>query len=63
MKTATVHVITDRKERIPIDVLITPTIVVPIWEIRDHRQHARSGGDFRSERTSDIYGYLHILQG
>ena len=25
MKIATVHVITDRKERIPIDVLITPT--------------------------------------
>jgi len=30
MKTATVHVITDRKERIPIDVLITPTIAVPL---------------------------------
>jgi len=30
MKTATVHIITDRKERISIDVLITPTIAAPI---------------------------------
>ncbi|KAH3698516.1 hypothetical protein DPMN_086041 [Dreissena polymorpha] len=34
MKTATVHVITDRKERIPIDVLITPTIAVPLPNVQ-----------------------------
>ena len=34
MNTATVHVITDRKERIPIDVLITPNIAAPIQNLQ-----------------------------
>jgi len=34
MKTATVHIITDRKERISIDVLITPTIAAPIQNLQ-----------------------------
>ena len=34
MRTATVHIITDRKERISIDVLITPTIAAPIQNLQ-----------------------------
>jgi len=34
MKSATVHVITDRKKRIPIDVLITPNIAAPIENLQ-----------------------------
>ncbi|XP_052218332.1 uncharacterized protein LOC127835952 [Dreissena polymorpha] len=34
MKTATVHVITDWKERIPIDVLITSTIAAPLQNLQ-----------------------------